>query len=520
MRNNGSVTQKEIVLHDHDQLVSVTNEKGVVIDVNDIFVRISGFSRQELIGQAHNIVRHSDMPSAVFALMWHTIQQGRSWRGIVKNRCNNGDHYWVDAYVTPAYERGKIVSFESVRQKPRREWIERAEQVYQRINSGKPAIPFYYRMLEKKIHWIIAVALTLLMTTALMLFTGVIGLWFAPLALASQLIAAKYYGLGARVNHHLSLYSDDDICQYIYTGHLSPDHRFEFLEALHARHLHTVMERMDQQGEVLQQMSVENSKRARSQFEDVEEERKQMESVASAVQQMTHSVQEIAHSSEHSTNATDKANHITRQGMAELNEVERKMEHLVQTMDNVISVVNRLATDSEEIRSVMSVISAIAEQTNLLALNAAIEAARAGDQGRGFAVVADEVRALAGKTQNSTETIATIINNLLTATGDTVSSIHSGAETSRQAKDSMAQVKAHIAQLADVIRGINSDITTIADLAAQQALASDEIGRNSEAVLNLTENLAQSAEQTLQFSETLTNQAGKQAELINRFRRS
>jgi methyl-accepting chemotaxis protein len=291
------------------------------------------------------------------------------------------------------------------------------------------------------------------------------------------------------------------------------------LEAFHIRHLHTVLERMDQQGKELLSMSAENAERADKQFKAIDQERAQMESVASAVQELSNSVQEVAHSSEKSANATKEATGITQTGLHELNQADQKLEHLVSTMNSNIDVVNRLAQDSEEIRSVITVISGIADQTNLLALNAAIEAARAGEQGRGFAVVADEVRSLASKTQDSTETISTIISNLVSATEKTVSSIKSGAETSQQSKGSMAEVQTYIAKLADTIENINSNTAVIADLASQQAIASDEISRNSEQVLALTEELAQTSQKTLQFSDTLTAQATKQAQLISRFRR-
>ncbi|MFM5835321.1 PAS domain-containing protein [Aeromonas caviae] len=93
------------------------------------------------LGQPHNIVRHPDMPPAAFEHMWSTLKSGRSWMGLVKNRCKNGDHYWVSAYVTPIAKNGSIVEYQSVRTKPEPEQVLAAEKLYAQLRSGKAARP-------------------------------------------------------------------------------------------------------------------------------------------------------------------------------------------------------------------------------------------------------------------------------------------------------------------------------------------------------------------------------------------
>lgn len=141
MRNNQPVTQRERTFPAQQRLISTTDAKGVITYCNDAFVDISGYSKEELIRSPHNLVRHPDVPSAVFAHMWGTLKQGLPWMGIVKNRSKNGDHYWVNAYVTPVFEGNQVVGYESVRVKPSAEQIARAEALYQRINQGKSAVP-------------------------------------------------------------------------------------------------------------------------------------------------------------------------------------------------------------------------------------------------------------------------------------------------------------------------------------------------------------------------------------------
>lgn len=115
MRLNMPVTQQERTFPPDARLISTTDLSSHITYCNDAFVALSGFTREELIGQPHNLVRHPDMPASVFAHMWQTLKDGRPWMGVVKNRSKNGDFYWVSAYVTPVYESGQICGFESVR---------------------------------------------------------------------------------------------------------------------------------------------------------------------------------------------------------------------------------------------------------------------------------------------------------------------------------------------------------------------------------------------------------------------
>ncbi|MEN6628742.1 MAG: nitrate- and nitrite sensing domain-containing protein, partial [Sulfuricella sp.] len=137
MRINQPVTQKEIQVGEDVTIVTKTDLKGVITYVNQEFVDLSGFSAQELIGQAHNMVRHPDMPAAAFEDLWNTVKSGYGWEGIVKNRCKNGDHYWVHAHVTPIHEGNQVTGYTSVRRRATRPEIERAEKLYHAINQGK-----------------------------------------------------------------------------------------------------------------------------------------------------------------------------------------------------------------------------------------------------------------------------------------------------------------------------------------------------------------------------------------------
>lgn len=140
MKNNLPVTQVEKPYPKGLRIVSKTDLKGIITYVNDQFVEMSGFTREELIGKNHNIIRHPDMPPQAFKWLWDTLKGGHPWRGIVKNRCKNGDHYWVNALVVPVISGGKTVEYMSVRREPTREQIAGAEALYKQLNESKAPI--------------------------------------------------------------------------------------------------------------------------------------------------------------------------------------------------------------------------------------------------------------------------------------------------------------------------------------------------------------------------------------------
>lgn len=137
MRINQPVTQNEVQLADNQLIVSKTDLKGLITYVNKDFIDISGFTEQELIGAPHNIVRHPDMPTEVFADLWQTLQEKRPWTGYIKNRCKNGDHYWVQANTTPVWENGQIAGYMSVRRKADAATVARIEEQYRKFREKR-----------------------------------------------------------------------------------------------------------------------------------------------------------------------------------------------------------------------------------------------------------------------------------------------------------------------------------------------------------------------------------------------
>lgn len=192
MRINLPISNQEKLFASDKTLVSKTDTKGFITFANKDFVEICGYSEKELIGTNHNIIRHPDMPPMAFEVMWKTLKRGLPWRGIVKNRCKNGDHYWVDAKVVPIKKKGEIIGFMSVRTCPARQSIEAAQAAYQ-LASTVPSTIRESRVAAWQKHLSIknGIPLWILFVTLMMIIGGLLGI--TGLRLSNSAIQSLYY---------------------------------------------------------------------------------------------------------------------------------------------------------------------------------------------------------------------------------------------------------------------------------------------------------------------------------------
>jgi aerotaxis receptor len=482
MKINLPVTGRNVDFAPDANILSTTDLTSAITYANPDFIRISGYSREELLGSPHHLLRHPDMPSAAFAHMWRTLKSGRSWMGLVKNRCKNGDHYWVSAYVTPVTRDGVAVEYQSVRTKPTTRQIAAAEQAYARLLKPGPR----WRRLP-------SVSLSLkLWGWVSLAFVGSQGLATALLP-GSALATVLAVGLGSalsalgvvlllrplkRLTERALDIADNPLSQRLYTGRGDSVGQIEFALHMLEAQVGAVVGRIGDASQRLAGHAAQLVEHLQHSHRSTLEQQAETDQVAAAIQQMAASVAEVASHAQQASRTADQAENETREGHQLVGESRSAAQYLAGELARATEVIHQLESHSADISGVLEVIRSIAEQTNLLALNAAIEAARAGEQGRGFAVVADEVRGLARRTQESTQEIQRMISTLQNGARDAVQVMQQSSEHAQNSVDQAQRAAAALDGISLRVNQITEMSLQIASAVEQQSAVSEDINRN------------------------------------------
>ncbi|PVZ64364.1 methyl-accepting chemotaxis protein [Pelagibaculum spongiae] len=518
MKKNLPVTQKEVLFGEDDLLISTTDLKGRVTFANEHFCRICGFSQEELIGAAHNIVRHPDIPPVVFSNMWSELKAGRSWLGVVKNRCKNGDHYWVNAYVTPILEHGRVIGYQSVRCVATEDEKIRAEKFYEMMWNPPKTFGLRGVSLQAKISSLIIVAG----------FAPLAGFWlgsgellpvlltsFVSVIAAASLANIAFAPMRKYEKSAMELVNNPAL-NLLYFGRNDEPARMRMANQMLTAKVRTLFGRVANEVTSLNQLTSETCKIADETNQNLAAQSKELTNIHVAFSQNSVAIREIAASAGETSGATHAARTETMQGREIVETTVSGINQLADTMIEASQKVEGLRNASREIGNVLQVITSIAEQTNLLALNAAIEAARAGEQGRGFAVVADEVRVLATRTQTSTEEIRQTINKLQEESEHAMHAMQHGAGMASESVE-------HVSKAGDALQGIDKAVAQISEMseriataAEEQSAISEEMSRNLARINDAAGANQESAESTATASEKLNQSVGYLMETISR----
>ena len=519
MKKTASVSCNEVHYADDQRLISTTTPKGVITYANEEFCKVAGYQVEELEGQAHNIIRHPDMPQAAFKHLWDTLHQQQSWMGLVKNRTKNGDYYWVDAYVTPILEQGKTIEIQSVRTKPHEAVKQRAEAVYQQVNAGK--LPFSLRFkwptLFQQAIGLTLFALALLLISQTELVAGKTALLLIVLGFSA--LAAKLLSLSREVSQlaqQTQAIVDNKISQHIYFGGVTDLSQIKLALKMKQAELVAATGRVLDTSKTVESNftnAVVHSEAMQSQLELHQQE---TELAASAMQEMSTTVQEIAKDMNAVAESAEAAHGKSLQGFEQLRGSGAAINELAQDLKKVLELVTALEEKSQLIAGVTQVIGGIAEQTNLLALNAAIEAARAGEQGRGFAVVADEVRGLALRTQTSTAEIHLVVNQIKQEISAALQHTLAADKRSLKCVEQNQLVVDTFAEINDYIEQISNLALQVAAAVEEQSVVSNEMTENIHKISDLANDVSRKGQQINTNQQQLQMQLKDALKLIEK----
>ncbi|SEO91818.1 methyl-accepting chemotaxis protein [Aquisalimonas asiatica] len=476
MRENLPVTGKERTFDPDSRLISTTTLKGVIEHVNDDFCAVAGFTRDELIGQAHNIIRHPDMPPAVFADFWATLEAGKPWMGVVKNRCKNGDHYWVTAYVAPIYQNGRMIGYQSVRTVPDRQLVARAERLYASMWRGnRRRLPRLDQTGRTTLGLGAAVAggfgaASIGGAAGLAAGVGLVALaWPAALMINSRLRHARQAAA--------DIY-DNAVGRRVYGGGHDEAAQVLLSLAMYKARERTLLGRVGDFTGRLQKAGQDTESSAARSGAAIGSQQDEMGQVATAMNEMSSTVAEVSSNTSHAAAQANAAHQQAGDCHRVTEETAAAMATLATETEGASQAIQRLVQETDGIHSILDTIRGISEQTNLLALNAAIEAARAGESGRGFSVVAEEVRKLSARTGEATGEIDAVLGR-----------VKEGAEAAgtvmARGQASSENVRELTSQAGDAARGVLTAVEEISDLntqiassAEEQSATAEEINRN------------------------------------------